>query len=75
MGKCSWSAFERAVKLFLTYVFSHVGLCAGVVGYSIAGAFLFRWLEQQHIEDPYDSKINRNRTLEAIYNLTGLFFL
>jgi len=31
--------------VFLTQLFSHVGLCALVVAYSIGGAFLFELLE------------------------------
>ena len=48
MGRCSCDAIEHSIKLSLTYVFSHVGLCTCVVGYSIAGAFLFQWLEENY---------------------------
>ena len=32
-------------KKFVTFLFSHIGLAGLVVGYSILGGFLFRWLE------------------------------
>ena len=37
MGKCSWVAFESGAKSVLTFVFSHIGLCALVMAYSLAG--------------------------------------
>ena len=37
--------FRRCLQVFLTQLFSHVGLCALVVAYSIGGAFLFELLE------------------------------
>nr|XP_027212715.1 uncharacterized protein LOC113805849 [Penaeus vannamei] len=70
MGKCSWTGFVRAVKQVITFVFSHVGLCAFVAGYSVAGAFLFRQLEQDKVDEYYDSTINRNDCFGKLYNIT-----
>jgi hypothetical protein len=41
--------FRRCLQVFLTQLFSHVGLCALVVAYSIGGAFLFELLEVEPI--------------------------
>ncbi|XP_045603253.1 uncharacterized protein [Procambarus clarkii] len=71
MGKCSWTGFERAVKLVITFVFSHVGLCAFVAGYSVAGAFLFRELEQKHVEKHYEPAPHRAACLRDLYYITG----
>ncbi|KAG7166549.1 uncharacterized protein LOC121869379 isoform X2 [Homarus americanus] len=70
MGKCSWSGFERGVKLVITFVFSHVGLCAFVAGYSVAGAFLFKELEQKHIEVHYEPLRHRSACFHDLYNIT-----
>ncbi|XP_047501822.1 uncharacterized protein LOC125047588 [Penaeus chinensis] len=70
MGKCSWTGFVRTVKQVITFIFSHVGLCAFVAGYSVAGAFLFRQLEQDKVEEYYDSMVNRNECFSKLYNIT-----
>lgn len=41
---------RRCCRKFTAFMFSHVGLCALVVGYSILGAFAFRALEAEHGE-------------------------
>lgn len=70
MDKCSWSGFERGVKLVITFVFSHVGLCAFVAGYSVAGAFLFRELEQKYVEAHYEPLQHRTAYLQDFFNIT-----
>ncbi|XP_068201471.1 uncharacterized protein [Palaemon carinicauda] len=70
MGKCSWDGFIGSVKLVITFAFSHVGLCAVVTGYSIAGAFIFRELEQRNVVEHYDPLAKRNSCLSDIYNIT-----
>ncbi|KAL7641760.1 UNVERIFIED_CONTAM: hypothetical protein RMT77_007634 [Armadillidium vulgare] len=76
MGKCSWVAFERGAKAVLTFVFSHVGLCALVLGYSVAGAFLFSWLEQKAIVVPFNATEHIEKCIDQIFNISerhGLF--
>ena len=46
MSKCS--KCQRYCRLVATFLFSHIGLCALVVGYSIIGAFTFEALEAGH---------------------------
>ncbi|KAG8197367.1 hypothetical protein JTE90_013493 [Oedothorax gibbosus] len=41
---------RRCCRKFTAFMFSHVGLCALVVGYSILGAFCFQALEAEHGE-------------------------
>ncbi|CAG0923017.1 unnamed protein product [Notodromas monacha] len=45
--KCSCELVKHWFQVFLANLFSHVGLCILVVGYSIAGAFLFESLENR----------------------------
>lgn len=71
MGKCSWVAFQNGVKAVITFVFSHVGLCALVLGYSIAGAFLFSWLEQKANLLPYNATEHLEKCMDEIFNITG----
>ena len=71
MGRCSFDQLERSIKMFLTYVFSHVGLCTCVCGYSVAGAFLFQWLELQEYKAWYRSDVYRNKCLEELANITA----
>ncbi|XP_035231532.1 TWiK family of potassium channels protein 7-like [Stegodyphus dumicola] len=46
VSKCS--KCRRYCRLIATFLFSHIGLCALVVGYSIIGAFTFEALEAGH---------------------------
>lgn len=47
--KCA--IFVKYIKAFIAFLFSHIGSCLVVVGYCIAGAFLFQFIEQyNHIE-------------------------
>lgn len=46
LSKCS--KCQRYCRLIATFLFSHIGLCALVVGYSIIGAFTFEALEAGH---------------------------
>lgn len=62
-------------RKFLAFLFSHVGLCALVVGYAIGGALVF-----QHIEAPHEDMeqmvikqevdVLRNQTLNDLWNIT-----
>lgn len=42
------SKCKSCCKKFTAFLFSHVGLCALLVGYAIGGAFVFRALEAPH---------------------------
>ncbi|XP_067125210.1 TWiK family of potassium channels protein 7-like [Centruroides vittatus] len=58
-------------RRFSTLLFSHVGLCALVVGYSIMGAFTFRALEAPHEKEKHQevSKI-REQTVKRLWDIT-----
>ena len=45
-NRCTVARAKTCAKIFLAQLFSHVGLCALVVGYAIMGAFIFMALER-----------------------------
>ncbi|GFO43276.1 two pore potassium channel protein sup-9 [Plakobranchus ocellatus] len=58
-------------KKFLTFIFSQVGMCAIVVGYSIMGGFLFRWLESSsELVQRLDIHSARRESVSELWNLT-----
>ena len=60
------------MQAFFAQLFSHVGLWALVIGYSVMGAFVFSYLEK-----PYEKLTrlevgnNRGKTLDELYGITG----
>lgn len=48
-------------KKFIAFLFSHIGLCSLVVGYTILGGFVF-----QALEAPNEKKIKNDITLERV---------
>ena len=52
---------KQICKKFFTFLFSQVGLCGLVVGYSIMGGFLFGWLESP-TENAEKESTSSNRT-------------
>jgi len=73
-GECTPAKVKSYVKLFLAQLFSHVGLCALVIAYSILGAFIFSALEQGKESTTRSAmeKITDN-TLGDLYNITGKY--
>ncbi|KFM68783.1 TWiK family of potassium channels protein 7, partial [Stegodyphus mimosarum] len=65
-GKC-----RRCCGKFATFLFSHVGLCALVIGYSIMGAFAFRALEAPY-EEQKASQVShlRQETVRRLWEIT-----
>ena len=70
---CTFAKVKSCIKLFCAHLFSHVGLSALVVGYSIIGAFVFSHLEGEN-EIAIRVKVGNNRreTLDQLYNITGI---
>ena len=52
------------IKVFFTHLFSHVGLCGLVVGYSVVGAFLFESLEGQNTQEVERPALPRDKRRE-----------
>ncbi|XP_037091314.1 uncharacterized protein LOC119111611 [Pollicipes pollicipes] len=52
------------LKVFFTHLFSHVGLCGLVVGYSVIGAFLFEFLESRSAEETARPTLPREKRQE-----------
>ncbi|XP_055942411.1 TWiK family of potassium channels protein 7-like isoform X2 [Argiope bruennichi] len=66
LAKC-----RRCVRIFFTYLFSHVGLCAAVTGYAVLGAFTFESLEQPFEINQRNTIIRfRDRCREDLWNIT-----
>ena len=71
-ARCTVAKAKSCMKLFIANLFSHVGLCALVIGYAIMGAFVFKKLEKDN-EMNTRLKVGhtRNIILEELYNITG----
>ena len=64
--KCS-----SCCKKFTTFLFSTVGLCCLVVGYSILGGFIFMKLEAPHEKRLKDDVMSRRKIhVERLWNIT-----
>ncbi|XP_013780335.2 TWiK family of potassium channels protein 7-like [Limulus polyphemus] len=66
------SKCKTCCRKLTTFMFSHVGLCVLVVGYSIMGAFAFRALEAPH-EDEQASQVTEMRedTVRRLWDITN----
>ena len=71
-ARCSVSKAKSCMKMFIANLFSHVGLCALVLGYAIMGGFVFKKLEKDN-ELNTRKAVGRDREiiLEQLYNITG----
>ncbi|CAJ0578901.1 unnamed protein product, partial [Mesorhabditis spiculigera] len=59
------------VKRIIAFFFSHVGLCALVVGYSSLGAFIFRAVEGPHeLRIQNQVAAERKKTIDIAWNAT-----
>lgn len=71
-SRCTTAKVKSCLKVFFAQLFSHVGLCALVVGYSIMGAFIFAYLEsEKEMNTRKDVENTRTDTLKELYNITG----
>ena len=72
-SKCTVSKAKTIIKTIFAQLFSHLGLCLLVVGYSLMGAVIFVSLEKQHELDTRNKvSSTRNETLNELYSLTGM---
>lgn len=62
---------KTCCRKFTAFMFSHVGLCALVIAYSIMGAFAFRALEKPH-EEKKDNEVRqmRDETVKKLWDIT-----
>lgn len=75
-NKCSPAKVKSCLRTFFAHLFSHIGLCILIVGYTIAGALMFEKLEKT-----YEMKLIGNRTanfkklrlhyVSELWNITG----
>lgn len=65
-GKCC-----HYCRQVLTFFVSHIGLCTLLLGYAIAGAFLFQWLESEHEQSmPQEVYRLRQSIIAKLSNMT-----
>eukprot|EP00095_Tigriopus_kingsejongensis_P012366 maker-scaffold190_size271632-snap-gene-0.16 protein:Tk12366 transcript:maker-scaffold190_size271632-snap-gene-0.16-mRNA-1 annotation:"hypothetical protein CLF_110752" len=70
--KCTAGKAKSCMKMFFAQLFSHVGLCALVVGYAIMGAFIFVYLEKDNeLNTRMKVQDTKKNTLDQLYNITG----
>jgi hypothetical protein len=70
--KCTAARAKSIIKNIFAQLFSHVGLCALVIGYSLMGAVIFVSLEKQNeLDTRANVSATRNQTLDELYNITG----
>ena len=73
--KCTAGRVRSIIKEIFAQLFSQVGLCLLVVGYSVMGATVFMSLEQPNeLLTRIKVGSTRNQTLDDLYNLTGKFY-
>lgn len=62
---------KSCCKKFTAFLFSHVGLCALVVGYSVLGAFAFKALEGPYeVQKASQVRALRDATVSRIWDVT-----
>ncbi|KAK8728107.1 hypothetical protein OTU49_009396 [Cherax quadricarinatus] len=56
----------------IAFIFSNVGVCGLMVGYTIMGAFLFSAIESQN-DVVITADVIRNQTIEQLWNITVMY--
>ena len=75
-ARCTTARIKAYMKSFFGHLFSHVGLCALVIGYAIVGGFVFNRLEKANeINTRLRVGDTRKDTLEQLYNITGRYII
>jgi len=75
-SKCTVARAKSIIKTIFAQLFSHVGLCLLVVGYSLLGAVIFVALEKEHeMSIRKDVGEIKSGTLNELYNLTAFLRL
>ena len=73
-ARCTAAKAKSCMKSFVANLFSHVGLCALVIGYSIMGAVVFNKLEKENeLNTRKEVGSSRNIILDQLYNITGMY--
>lgn len=67
LGQCC-----RCCGITVSFLISHIGLCALVLAYAFAGAFLFHYLESPHEQlIRNDTRVKRQQLLSVLWKLNG----
>lgn len=73
--KKSWfQKFKDCLRQFIAFLFSNVGIICLVLGYTLAGAYMFKKIEGENAEDHFktDLSVFYNKTLENLWNIASM---
>uniref|UniRef100_T1JHG6 Uncharacterized protein n=1 Tax=Strigamia maritima TaxID=126957 RepID=T1JHG6_STRMM len=70
--KTAGARCKTCCRRFTAFMFSHVGLCALVVGYAMIGALVFQKLEENHNTDTASAMLaKRESTIQKLWDITN----
>jgi hypothetical protein len=81
-NKCSPAKVKSCLRTFLAHLFSHVGLCVLIVGYTCLGALMFESFESEQEQRQRNETVAgwesnftqiRRKYVHDLWNITGMY--